>query len=290
MSARAVRSSSCSLCGDEQDLCESHIFPKFVIRWLKETSGTGRLRQLDNPRKRKQDGPKEKLLCRDCEQLLSDDERWFASAVFRPTMSGEEPELLGSELTRFAIGLSWRVLITDGERLAGRYPRFRRRINRTCGEWGRALLDRTPVGRHYLFPLPDQMFVIDSDANLNWYLHRAIDGTALLVGSRPFIWWKIPGFAGLSAIGGNGLGSDSDFLLEDAGMAGNPWRGASWSATIDSLLISRAGESHTQLYETLTDADWQRINADYAKSADWLTSAAADVARADGLVPDRTAE
>jgi hypothetical protein len=38
----------CALCQDETNLKESHLIPKFVGKWLKRTSATGYLRDIDN--------------------------------------------------------------------------------------------------------------------------------------------------------------------------------------------------------------------------------------------------
>lgn len=49
---------TCALCRDNTELKESHIIPKFVGKWLKRTSATGYLRNIDNINKRQQDIPK----------------------------------------------------------------------------------------------------------------------------------------------------------------------------------------------------------------------------------------
>ena len=48
----------CRLCEQESDLQESHIIPKFVCAYLKDTSPTGKIREANNVNKRKQDGIK----------------------------------------------------------------------------------------------------------------------------------------------------------------------------------------------------------------------------------------
>src|SRR6266511_1725594 len=73
----------CKLCQKTREILDSHVFSKFVIRWMKET-GTGYLRAVKQPNLRKQDGSTEKLLCRECEQRFSNNETYFASKVFYP--------------------------------------------------------------------------------------------------------------------------------------------------------------------------------------------------------------
>ena len=38
----------CALCHESKELKESHFIPKFVGKWLKKTSATGYLRNVDN--------------------------------------------------------------------------------------------------------------------------------------------------------------------------------------------------------------------------------------------------
>ena len=56
----------CKLCHSQKTLRKSHIVPKFVSHYLKETSLTGYLRMSSNINKRVQDGIKIKLLCDEC--------------------------------------------------------------------------------------------------------------------------------------------------------------------------------------------------------------------------------
>src|SRR6266511_3944641 len=84
----------CKLCQKTREILDSHVFSKFVIRWMKET-GTGYLRAVKQPNLRKQDGSTEKLLCRECEQRFSNNETYFASKVFYPM---EQIRKLGNEL------------------------------------------------------------------------------------------------------------------------------------------------------------------------------------------------
>jgi hypothetical protein len=103
----------CRLCTHNASLKDSHIIPKFIFRWLKETSATGYLRSGLNPNKRQQDGPKRPMLCEECEQRFSDWENEFAKGVFSPLREGQGFETFqyGPWLAKFAASLSWRVLL-----------------------------------------------------------------------------------------------------------------------------------------------------------------------------------
>ena len=56
----------CRLCGKEADLCESHLVPKFVFRWLKKT-GADAFRPPLDPNRKVKDGAKLYLLWEECE-------------------------------------------------------------------------------------------------------------------------------------------------------------------------------------------------------------------------------
>jgi hypothetical protein len=75
---------TCALCDQENAvLKESHSIPKFVYQWIKDTSATPYLRSSDNVNARKQDGPKEYLLCGECEGDLSAMETELAETLFK---------------------------------------------------------------------------------------------------------------------------------------------------------------------------------------------------------------
>ena len=101
----------CKLCCKTKALRESHIVPKFVFDWLKESSGTGFLRWSDMPNKRVQDGKKEHFLCGDCEALLNQWETPFATRIFHPLNRQDSLRFeYESWLLKFAVSVSWRVL------------------------------------------------------------------------------------------------------------------------------------------------------------------------------------
>jgi hypothetical protein len=101
----------CKLCQQEKELQVSHIIPKFVYKWMKE-SGTGRLRHGRTFNIPTQDGIKTKLLCKECENELGKREKWFRENIFDGFLKRNEEELINSsELKYFAVSILWRVLI-----------------------------------------------------------------------------------------------------------------------------------------------------------------------------------
>lgn len=173
---------TCALCKNDRELRESHIVPKFVFRWMAKTSGTKYFRQAVTPNLRRQDGPKQKLLCSDCEALFSTYERWFAEHIFRPYIENRQFKLPYDEnLFRFIISLLWRVLYLD---LPNNYTSLRAHRGRLVeaeAEW-RAFLTSGALPSRFRRA---HLFLTDigtSDGvqpvvNLNVYLARDVDST-----------------------------------------------------------------------------------------------------------------
>lgn len=74
----------CAFCGKRSELRDSHIIPACIVRYHKDTSPTGYLRTSDNPKQRKQDGPKLRLLCGRCEVDFSVWENDYFQKLFLP--------------------------------------------------------------------------------------------------------------------------------------------------------------------------------------------------------------
>lgn len=74
----------CALCKSDKTLCESHIYPKFTYKRMREDRGRflefSTERQGENGRAI-QDGFKEKLLCEACEAVFQKWEDYFARVV-----------------------------------------------------------------------------------------------------------------------------------------------------------------------------------------------------------------
>ena len=171
----------CRLCNSSSPLQQSHIIPHFVVRWLVDTSLTGGIRSTDQPNLRRQDTTKKPLLCANCEELLSREERKFASEVFAPLRSGKASEFrYGAWMARFAVSVSWRALFATAESTSELTP-----IARNAEEiWRKFLLgERENPGAfsQYLFLTPRGTLKptvsfegIPPPSNLNRYLFRTI--------------------------------------------------------------------------------------------------------------------
>ncbi|MBL7154102.1 MAG: hypothetical protein ISS79_10310 [Phycisphaerae bacterium] len=74
--------SKCRLCGRDSELRESHIIPRSIIKMIRDESLNNRFIELHDGQDRIiQDGPKEYLLCDDCEQKIGRYEKYFVEAV-----------------------------------------------------------------------------------------------------------------------------------------------------------------------------------------------------------------
>lgn len=103
---------TCRLCDQDKELCKSHIMPRFVLKWLKDTSATRRIRFMAKPGQLTQDGLKPKLLCDSCEGLLNRWETLFATSIFWPYHKKEQNVFEYDRwLVSFLISINWRMLV-----------------------------------------------------------------------------------------------------------------------------------------------------------------------------------
>jgi len=166
----------CKLCHKEKELQESHIIPKFVYKWMKQT-GTGRFRQGFNINKPLQDGIKEFLLCRDCEQEFSKREDWFKKNVFDSFINRRKTTFyLSDNLKYFAVSLLWRVLIyfkDDGNKY-----KFKEKLDDAEKEWRKYLYENEDLNKYdsiHLMCNPDYIEISKSPKNIYSYLLRDVD-------------------------------------------------------------------------------------------------------------------
>lgn len=186
----------CKLCEKESDLQKSHLYPKFVIKWLKDTSMNGFLRNSAQINRRRQDGPKFKWFCLSCEQILSNAEKLFSEKVFQPYVAAVEsgeystifPETLhGDYILRFAIGLQLRSTLAT-EKSEGLSIQQREKINKFVSHWREYLLNNShktgDCESHIFLLTPTKDTTIRGGTrkfpeNINRYLVRALDNTII---------------------------------------------------------------------------------------------------------------
>ena len=103
---------TCALYQTESELRESHVFPKFVVNYTKQT-GSKYLRRPIDPNKRLQDAIKLYLLSENAEQEFSIREKWFSEKIFKPYLSNIYNLNYTEELYYFSVSFIWRALITN---------------------------------------------------------------------------------------------------------------------------------------------------------------------------------
>lgn len=107
--------SSCLYCKNHDAIENSHIIPKFVTDWVKDTSSTGYLRSISNPNKREQDGEKKPILCTTCEQFFGNFENIYKKNLFSLIANYRKPLPKVLEISendkKFMLTLIWRQII-----------------------------------------------------------------------------------------------------------------------------------------------------------------------------------
>ncbi|MFB3889487.1 MAG: hypothetical protein ACE14S_08340 [Candidatus Bathyarchaeia archaeon] len=171
----------CALCGLQRELRNSHIIPRFVLKWLKASSATGFLRGAAEPEKRKQDLGAEPLLCEECEQIFSKLESYFARNIFYPFVTkGERVLPYDENLMRFIVSLSWRTLKTGYNEQVSHTPWIKEHLDKAEEIWRNFLLRKFPSSGQY----EHHMFFLDYvekgewlSSYFQWYILRATDST-----------------------------------------------------------------------------------------------------------------
>lgn len=200
---------TCALCEARAELKQSHIIPRFVAKWLKNTSATGFLRTAGNPDYRVQDTFKINLLCRECENRFSSLEMYFAENIFHPFHEGVREFSYDERLTKFVVSINWRLLRIQLYRLADDQKRMMH-VKKALKTWQEYLLDRKPepdsYENHVLFLDSLESSCGDLPPGFLWYAHRAIDGTIVTFDSDHILTYaKFPGILVASCVNPSGL-------------------------------------------------------------------------------------
>lgn len=196
----------CKLCQQDKQLVESHIIPKFVAKWLKDTSATGYLRQAVNPNLRRQDFPTESLLCRDCEGRFAVWEKLFAESVFLPYLNVGEREFVYTDwLLSFAISLSWRIGIIELDGFRHFRPHLVSFLEEALSEWRNSLLGSPSKARQYAHHLLFIDYVAGVEGvvlpdGFHWYALRGVDTTTVATSKEVLVYVKLPGMAFVSGV------------------------------------------------------------------------------------------
>ena len=133
----------CMLCQEKPPINNSHLWPKFAVRWLKDNSSQY-IRRADRPNVRMQDVTKFKLLCTSCESLFAVNEQKFAERVYKPFQSDRKMQQFeyGGWLSHFVISLIWRMVAVDYAALAVEFPNHAECAARAFEHWRLFLLKK----------------------------------------------------------------------------------------------------------------------------------------------------
>lgn len=196
----------CKLCGAIGELKLSHVIPKFVGKWVKDSSATGYIRLNQNINKRAQDIAKDYWLCEACEQLFSGWEREFANKIFYPFVRGEADSAnYGDWLAKFCASLSWRTL----SYIRHMNPRSDQVIDEREVEILQSLasflLGKTKnlgIYEQHLYPLdPISSTNANAPENINRYFLRNMHMDVLTGNGEIMVYTKLPKFIVLGLAG-----------------------------------------------------------------------------------------
>jgi len=193
-----IEPKQCLLCGRPAPLQASHIIPKFVFDWLKETSATGFLRRAVAPNVRVQDGEKRKLLCRDCEAKFARWEKRFAEHLFVPYQKDRKAALRYEKwLLLFSVSVAWRIGVSKVSVDEKVRPELLKALEDAIQCWTLFLLGtHTEAGpyEHHLFLLDvvTASGAVDLPQGFNRYLLRTVDCTVVSSSKKLFVYAKFP--------------------------------------------------------------------------------------------------
>ncbi len=191
----------CRLCEQPRDLEESHILPRFVIRWQRDTAVSA-IREAEKPNVRTQDGTKLPFLCSECEDRFEKAETPFASRIFHPAHLpiATMPEQVAYESygLKFAVSVSWRVLQywSENERFATVLgPDKCALVRRALTRWRDFLLERAPHPSEFeqhMFPLHlTEEPIAAQSPSFNRYALRAVEHSFAHSSEIMFVYSKL---------------------------------------------------------------------------------------------------
>jgi hypothetical protein len=227
-------------------------------------TGDGYFRGGDEPNVRVQDGPKQRLLCGDCEHRFSLREKWFAETIFTPYIEhGVKQFPYDASLFYFAVSLSWRVLIQSLPNVHERLAHFRPSLEACEQEW-RSYLLGGPVPTTY-----SEAHIFITDIGLvggeqpvegfNSYMARAVDGDVIGSRSGCSVYSKIARFIFFGAITPTEqTAADKTQLSPAGGVLEIPQRLSDGS--LGEFLVDRARVARQRIFGELSPLQHQKIS------------------------------
>ena len=189
----------CGLCKKDSILKMSHIIPKFIHKWQKETSATGHRRSGENINKRVQDSTKIYLLCGDCENLFNKWETYFANSMFLSLIGDEDNIKYDANFLKFCVSVSWRVAVYFKKRnlLSHLSPTQLKQMDKALLKWENFLLGKHKnPGKYgqYILNFAGEWSCTDSPPNIHRYLQRYDQLDVIAGNDTVLVISKLPGF------------------------------------------------------------------------------------------------
>lgn len=195
----------CGLCQSRETVKHSHVIPKFVGKWVKETSPLGGLRNVAKPNVRQQDTTTAPLLCPTCEEYLSSKETKFAQELFYPfSDSGQHDFAYSDWLQCFAVSMSWRVgaSLLRSHRIQNVWAASQ--VERALLDWRNFLFEKQAQPGQYAHHLFfDSLYPCRLSVGPHYdgrYVDRTIDYAIPFGDKRVAIYIKLPGMVFFSGV------------------------------------------------------------------------------------------
>jgi hypothetical protein len=145
---------TCVLCESAPPIQNSHIVPNFVIKRLKRGTPVKFLIHSTEPAVAEQDGWKGPYLCAACEQIVSQLESHFSSAVYTPLLSTGVVSLrYDNRIARFLASVHFRYLAFVAARATTPPPAGLERLRRMLRQAISDGLATVPGLSLYMVPL-----------------------------------------------------------------------------------------------------------------------------------------
>lgn len=188
----------CALCCSSKKRQLSHIVPSFVFKHASVRSPTGYLRTNQTPNKRVQDGPKDYILCSDCEQRFGIWEREFSDTYKQYYLNRSAPFNYSKADSMCALSIVWRVLYNARSHPELNHLTFCDDYSRTddaFAAWSSALLQGNNPGKFRLYWLFFDTISGGSELpeGINRYIFHATDFDLMANSHESFVYVHIPG-------------------------------------------------------------------------------------------------
>lgn len=188
----------CPLFGNETELQESHIFPKFAYIDLK-WNNQAKFVTLHKKCPPTQSGYKVSLLGNEAEKFFSKYETWFARHFYRPFRNGEIKGTFNYDehLYYFLVLQTWRgcAYATREFGKEGFANGLFEKLKSAMDEWKNFLVNETIPIEHnlfYLMPLGNEHIRLPHFLEVDFYLRRAFEFNIMVTEAGYAVYSKLP--------------------------------------------------------------------------------------------------